>query len=104
MWVETKPRRGRSNRTTRGRGRGKQHAAGARQSDQQGSAFVKPRVHRIYRIAGFCLTGGMVYQAAGCSDNAQAIVVEAVAGLFTSIVNVFISSFVSQLFGVSGFM
>ena len=65
---------------------------------------MKPRVYRVYRIAAFCLTGGMVYQAAGCSTDAQAIMVEAVAGLFTSVVNVFISSFVSQLFGVSGFM
>ena len=83
--------------------RGTQHAAGARQSEQQGSAFVKPRLHRFYRIVALCLTGGMVYQAAGCSEDTQAIVVQGIADLFTSIVNVFISSLVNQLFGVSSY-
>jgi hypothetical protein len=61
-------------------------------------------LHRFYRIVALCLTGGIAYQAAGCSEDAQVIVVQAVADLFTSIVNVFISSLVGQLFGVSSYV
>ena len=69
---------------------------------QSRGATVRFGMSRFFRIAAVCVSGGIVFQTTSCSPNAQSIAADAVAGLVTSIVNVFITSLVSQLFGTGG--
>ena len=64
---------------------------------------MRKHPHRFLKAATLLATGGALFQAAGCNEEASQVLAGAVAGLTTSIVNTFLSLYIGELFGTGGF-
>jgi hypothetical protein len=79
--------------------------AGRRPAERtSGETLVKRRhIYSILQASAALVTGGALFQTTGCSPELTDLFATSVSGLATSIVNTFLTLYISQVFGTGGF-